>query len=78
MSRRATSTSSVIDASHGGVASAELEVDGDSRLCFCGLKAWMRTSKTERNPGRRFFGCPRFSNSSSVSLFTLCFAFGFR
>ncbi|GJS79517.1 zinc finger, GRF-type containing protein [Tanacetum coccineum] len=26
--------------------------------CACGLEAVMRTSWTNRNPGRRFYGCP--------------------
>nr|GEV15174.1 zinc finger, GRF-type [Tanacetum cinerariifolium] len=26
--------------------------------CACGLKAVIRTSWTNRNPGRRFYGCP--------------------
>ncbi|KAB1207711.1 hypothetical protein CJ030_MR7G005499 [Morella rubra] len=55
---RATSSSSASDGSNGGVASAELEMHGDSQLCFCGLKARMRMSTTEGNPGKRFFGCP--------------------
>ncbi|GJX56917.1 zinc finger, GRF-type containing protein [Tanacetum coccineum] len=26
--------------------------------CACGLEAVIRTSWTNRNPGRRFYGCP--------------------
>ncbi|XP_057801807.1 uncharacterized protein LOC131016971 [Salvia miltiorrhiza] len=38
------------------------EYEGDSRYCFCvnegkRLKAPIRTSWTEDNPGRRFYGC---------------------
>ncbi|KAB1215754.1 hypothetical protein CJ030_MR4G020416 [Morella rubra] len=29
-------------------------------LCYCGIEAKMRTSWTEKNPGRRFFGCLRY------------------
>ncbi|KAB1219639.1 hypothetical protein CJ030_MR3G011101 [Morella rubra] len=64
MSRREASSSSASNGSHGGVASAELEVDSDSRLCFCKLKALMKTSNTEESPDRRFFGCSRYSNNS--------------
>ncbi|KAL4580849.1 hypothetical protein LXL04_017054 [Taraxacum kok-saghyz] len=28
-------------------------------LCFCGRNALMRTSWTDLNPGRRFWGCPK-------------------
>lgn len=27
-------------------------------LCYCGVAAKLRTSWTDRNPGRRFVGCP--------------------
>nr|KAJ0198749.1 hypothetical protein LSAT_V11C600305080 [Lactuca sativa] len=27
-------------------------------LCFCGKMAIVRTSRTEKNLGRRFWGCP--------------------
>ncbi|KAB1206117.1 hypothetical protein CJ030_MR7G011670 [Morella rubra] len=63
MSRRTTSFSSASIGSNSGVALAELEVHGDSRLCFCGLKVGMRTSRTEGNPGRRFFGCSQYSKA---------------
>ncbi|GJY37017.1 zinc finger, GRF-type containing protein [Tanacetum coccineum] len=29
--------------------------------CECGLEAVIRTSQTNRNPGRRFYGCPTLS-----------------
>ncbi|GJX34062.1 zinc finger, GRF-type containing protein [Tanacetum coccineum] len=29
--------------------------------CACGLEAVIRTSWTNRNPGRRFYGCPTLS-----------------
>ncbi|GJY38934.1 zinc finger, GRF-type containing protein [Tanacetum coccineum] len=29
--------------------------------CTCGLEAMIRTSWTNRNPGRRFYGCPTLS-----------------
>ncbi|KAB1212858.1 hypothetical protein CJ030_MR5G010158 [Morella rubra] len=63
MSRRAASSSSASDGSNGEMASAELEVHSDLRVCFCGLKVGMRMSKTEGNPGRRFFGCSRYSTN---------------
>ncbi|KAB1212574.1 hypothetical protein CJ030_MR5G023518 [Morella rubra] len=55
------SSSSVSNGRQEGV-SLEVEVDEAARLCFCGMKARMRTSRTEGNPGRRFFGCPRYSS----------------
>lgn len=30
------------------------------RLCHCGLPAKIRQAWTEKNPGRHFYGCPRF------------------
>nr|GEW62996.1 zinc finger, GRF-type [Tanacetum cinerariifolium] len=32
--------------------------------CSCGLKVVIRTSCTNRNPDRRFYGCPTFSPTS--------------
>ncbi|GLU08412.1 hypothetical protein SLE2022_253260 [Rubroshorea leprosula] len=34
------------------------DYEGPSRFCFCGLKAPRIMSWSEKNPGRRFFGCP--------------------
>ncbi|KAJ1388175.1 Zinc finger, GRF-type [Sesbania bispinosa] len=28
------------------------------KVCHCGRKAAIRTSKTQRNPGRAFYTCP--------------------
>ena len=28
--------------------------------CDCGLEAVIRTARTEDNPGRRFYGCPKY------------------
>ncbi|KAB1209771.1 hypothetical protein CJ030_MR6G005336 [Morella rubra] len=69
MSRRAASFSSASDGNHGGVALVDSLVHYDSRLFFCELKARMRTSTTKGNPGRRFFGCSRYSSS----LVSICF-----
>ena len=30
------------------------------RLCHCGLPEKIRQAWTEKNPGRHFYGCPRF------------------
>jgi len=35
-------------------------VDGDIAVCACGLVASERVSRTKVNPGRMFFGCPRY------------------
>ncbi|GKC84430.1 zinc finger, GRF-type containing protein [Tanacetum coccineum] len=31
--------------------------------CACGLEAMIRTSWTNRKPGRRFYGCPTLSST---------------
>ncbi|GJT06627.1 hypothetical protein Tco_0841089 [Tanacetum coccineum] len=35
--------------------------------CACGLEAMIRTSWTNRKPGRRFYGCPTLSSTFSTS-----------
>jgi len=42
--------------SHGGVGR---RFDFAS-LCYCGEKATMRTVRTAKNRGRKFWGCPKF------------------
>ncbi|KAK9074546.1 hypothetical protein SSX86_007144 [Deinandra increscens subsp. villosa] len=32
-------------------------------FCWCGDEAIIRTSWTTRNPGRRFYGCPRTAST---------------
>ncbi|PWA89653.1 zinc finger, GRF-type [Artemisia annua] len=32
-------------------------------LCACGLQCVVRTSWTNRNPGRRFYSCPTYNSS---------------
>ncbi|KAF3502526.1 hypothetical protein F2Q69_00042394 [Brassica cretica] len=32
------------------------------RFCICGFPASITQGWTDRNPGRRFYGCPRFPN----------------
>ncbi|GJY46234.1 zinc finger, GRF-type containing protein [Tanacetum coccineum] len=36
--------------------------------CSCGLEAVIRTSLANRNPGRRFYGCPTLSNLCQLPL----------
>ncbi|KAB1199406.1 hypothetical protein CJ030_MR0G024303 [Morella rubra] len=36
--------------------------------CECGLRACLRTSLTDGNPGRQFYGCPMFSGKSFVGV----------
>jgi hypothetical protein len=31
-----------------------------TRHCFCGLVSYIQTSRSERNPGRHYFGCPKY------------------
>ncbi|KAG6713408.1 hypothetical protein I3842_05G150400 [Carya illinoinensis] len=33
----------------------------ESPTCWCGLKASLKTSKTNKNPGRRFFACSKYN-----------------
>ncbi|MED6210295.1 hypothetical protein PIB30_062778 [Stylosanthes scabra] len=30
----------------------------DDRICYCGLQAPIRVSKSEANPGREYYSCP--------------------
>ncbi|QCD93297.1 hypothetical protein DEO72_LG5g1370 [Vigna unguiculata] len=42
--------------SHGGVGRRF----DFAPLCYCGEKAIMRTGRTAKNRGRKFWGCPKF------------------
>jgi len=39
--------------------------------CYCGDKAVLRTARTTKNKGKRFWGCPNFK----VMLFVICVLF---
>jgi hypothetical protein len=39
------------------------------RTCYCGLTSYMKTSWTETNPGRRYYGCPKFRVGTHCKFF---------
>ncbi|KAJ1378133.1 Zinc finger, GRF-type [Sesbania bispinosa] len=43
---------------NGSWSTSSVSMGGAVRLCHCGSKAAIRTSKTKRNPGRPFYSCP--------------------
>ncbi|KAJ1388814.1 Zinc finger, GRF-type [Sesbania bispinosa] len=43
---------------NGGSSTSSASMANGVRLCHCGRKAAIRTSKTQRNPGRAFYTCP--------------------
>ncbi|KAJ1386618.1 Zinc finger, GRF-type [Sesbania bispinosa] len=43
---------------NGGSSTSSASMANGVRLCHCGRKAAIRTSKTQRNPGRSFYTCP--------------------
>ncbi|CAN1139211.1 hypothetical protein LINPERHAP2_LOCUS11124 [Linum perenne] len=48
---------------HRGVRSADefhYDSGGGELLCHCRMRASRRISHTAANPGRKFFGCPRY------------------
>ncbi|CAH8357130.1 unnamed protein product [Eruca vesicaria subsp. sativa] len=40
------------------------------RLCHCGLPAKIRQAWTDKNPGRHFYGCPRFKLGNECKYFS--------
>ncbi|KAJ1398396.1 Zinc finger, GRF-type [Sesbania bispinosa] len=43
---------------NGGSSMSSASMDNGVKVCHCGRKAAIRTSKTQRNPGRAFYTCP--------------------
>ncbi|KAJ1399524.1 Zinc finger, GRF-type [Sesbania bispinosa] len=43
---------------NGSWSTSSVSMGGVARLCYCGSNAAIRTSKTEKNPGRPFYSCP--------------------
>ncbi|CAH8353450.1 unnamed protein product [Eruca vesicaria subsp. sativa] len=39
------------------------------KLCFCHLETAIRQGWTDKNPGRRFYGCPRFKEKNGCNFF---------
>ncbi|CAL1384342.1 unnamed protein product [Linum trigynum] len=44
------------------------------KLCGCGKIAAVRTSKTPKNPNRKFYSCPKYPSSGYCDLFEWCAA----
>jgi hypothetical protein len=42
---------------------------GSTRSCYYGLTSYMKTSWTETNLGRRYFGCPNFKYGTHCKFF---------
>ncbi|KAK4286058.1 hypothetical protein QN277_002669 [Acacia crassicarpa] len=68
------STTSSISGSRRRVArlrrgSRELQYEGPSRICHCGIAAPLCTSWTEQNQGRRFFGCRNYQQGNGCGFF---------
>ncbi|KAF5480172.1 hypothetical protein F2P56_000938 [Juglans regia] len=38
----------------------------ESPTCWCGLKTPLKTSYTKKNPGRRFFACPKYNTGDAM------------
>ncbi|WZZ64935.1 hypothetical protein YC2023_076305 [Brassica napus] len=45
----------------GSVSSRRRE-NSARKLCFCRLDAEIRQAWTDKNPGQRFYGCPRYKD----------------
>ncbi|KAF8026204.1 hypothetical protein BT93_F2876 [Corymbia citriodora subsp. variegata] len=58
--------SSRSDSSHRSEGEGECK-----RFCYCGLLSPRRTSWTQINPGRRFYGCARYREGSKYKYFKL-------
>lgn len=46
-----------------GSGSSMRRQNSGRKLCFCRLDAEIRQAWTDKNPGRRFYGCPRYKVS---------------
>ncbi|RID56187.1 hypothetical protein BRARA_G03403 [Brassica rapa] len=41
----------------------------DNVLCYCGIPAKISQAWTEKNPGRRFYGCEKYKSGSDCKFF---------
>ena len=57
---------SSVNCNEGGCRSSNV-----TPICYCGAKAVLRTVRTAKNKGKRFWGCPNFK----VMLFVFCVLF---
>ncbi|TKY67447.1 cyanogenic beta-glucosidase [Spatholobus suberectus] len=56
--------------SSGGTSFNSSNVIDANEFCNCGIPCKLQTSWTERNPGRRFYGCGRYGLSSHCDYFS--------
>ncbi|KAF5462587.1 hypothetical protein F2P56_018578 [Juglans regia] len=45
----------------------ELQIEAPT--CWCGLKAPLKTSHTKKNPGRKFYACPKYNTGEEMCQF---------
>nr|VDD23434.1 unnamed protein product [Brassica oleracea] len=53
-----------------GSSSSRKSRNSGHKLCFCGLKASINQGWTDKNPARRFYGCPRFKFGNGCKYFS--------
>ncbi|CDY20424.1 BnaC02g23920D [Brassica napus] len=53
-----------------GSGSSRRSQNSGRRLCFCGLPATVAQAWTDKNPGRRFYGCPRYKLGDHCKYFS--------
>ncbi|KAG5384709.1 hypothetical protein IGI04_036179 [Brassica rapa subsp. trilocularis] len=52
-----------------GSGSSRRRENSARKLCFCRLDAEIRQAWTDKNPGRRFYGCPRYKEKNGCNYF---------
>ncbi|KAG2300112.1 hypothetical protein Bca52824_036584 [Brassica carinata] len=52
-----------------GSGSSRRRQNSGRKLCFCRLDAKIRQAWTDKNPGRRFYGCPRYKEKNGCQYF---------
>ncbi|KAJ4905301.1 hypothetical protein Rs2_19252 [Raphanus sativus] len=52
-----------------GDGSGSSRQNSGRKLCFCRLDAKIRQAWTDKNPGRRFYGCPRYKEKNGCQYF---------
>ncbi|KAJ1382624.1 Zinc finger, GRF-type [Sesbania bispinosa] len=57
-------------ASSGGTMSSSSRLLDGNKFCTCGVNCKLQTSWTEKNPGRRFFGCGNYGSVEACNFFS--------
>ncbi|KAG5378312.1 hypothetical protein IGI04_026154 [Brassica rapa subsp. trilocularis] len=52
-----------------GLGSSRRRENSARKLCFCRLDAEIRQAWTDKNPGRRFYGCPCYKEKNGCNYF---------